>query len=70
MAGRARGASAGNDDGRSPGGCARRTGGGVGTVSRRAATRGSLVAVGAFAVGVWLGVSAGLATRAKRGQAR
>ena len=68
MVERARGAIAGND-GRSPGGCARRAGGGVGRVSRRAATRGGLVAVGAFAVGVWLGVSAGLATRAKRGPA-
>lgn len=39
-------------------------------MSRKAATRGGLVAVGAFAVGIWLGVSAGLVTRAKRGQAR
>ena len=70
MGERARTASAGNDDGRSAGGCARRPGGGVRTVSRSVATRGGLVAVGAFAVGVWLGVSAGLATRAKRGPAR
>ena len=42
----------------------------MGTVSRRTATRGGLVAVGVFAVGVWLGVTAGLATRAKHGQAR
>jgi hypothetical protein len=29
-----------------------------------------LLAAGAFAVGIWLGLSAGLATRAKHGPAR
>ena len=33
-------------------------------MSRRTTVRGGLVAVGALAVGVWIGVAAGLATRA------
>jgi hypothetical protein len=39
-------------------------------VSRKTATRAGLVAAGAFTVGIWLGLSAGLATRARKGQAR
>ena len=34
---------------------------------RRTATRGGLVTVGALGLGIWLGVTVGLATRAKRG---
>jgi hypothetical protein len=32
-------------------------------------TRSGLLAFAAFAVGIWLGLSAGLATRAKHGRA-
>ena len=38
-------------------------------MARRAATRGGLLAMAAFAVGIWLGVTAGLATRARHGKA-
>jgi hypothetical protein len=34
-------------------------------VTSKKAVRGGLVAVGALAVGVWLGVAVGLGTRAK-----
>ena len=34
---------------------------------RRAATRRGLVAVGALGLGIWVGVTVGLATRATRG---
>jgi hypothetical protein len=36
-------------------------------VTRKQAARSGLVAAGALALGIWLGVSAGLATRAKHG---
>ncbi len=35
-------------------------------MSRRATVRNGLVAVGALAVGVWLGVAVGLGTRGRR----
>ncbi len=38
-------------------------------MSSSTAKRGGLVAVGALALGIWLGVTVGLATRAKRGPA-
>ena len=36
---------------------------------RRLSARGGLLALAVFAVGIWLGVTVGLATRAKRGPA-
>jgi hypothetical protein len=38
-------------------------------VARKAAVRGGLLGLAAFAVGIWVGVSAGLATRAKQEKA-
>ncbi len=38
-------------------------------MGRRVTTRGELLALAAFAIGIWLGVTAGLATRARQGKA-